>query len=191
MSVISTVHSLNEFLNIIENDLKGFNIDDAVVEKWHNIELKKIKKQDILKIKRENGFNVFLKEMHTANKDSFSDMKELKNKIISDWHFMIDAEKNVYKNIAKENNKINFENWKNEMKKLQKNPPVNLTPNIIDKMDKQELCDNLFYLDVEFTHENTKEELKKLLTSASFKQKKNEIIINTEINRSLKRKLDG
>ena len=62
MSVISTVHSLNEFLNIIENDLKGFMIDDAVVEKWHKIELKKIKKQDILKIKRENGFNVFLKE---------------------------------------------------------------------------------------------------------------------------------
>tara|TARA_Y100000741_G_scaffold278945_1_gene218726 strand:+ start:223 stop:798 length:576 start_codon:yes stop_codon:yes gene_type:complete len=191
MSVISTVHSLNEFLNIIENDLKGFMIDDAVVEKWHKIELKKIKKQDILKIKRENGFNVFLKEQHADNKDSFSDMKALKNQIVSDWHFMTDKEKQVYKNIAKENNKINFENWKIEMNKLEKNPPVNLTPNIIEKMDKQELCDNLFYLDVEFTHENTKEELKKLLTSASFKQKKDEIIVKTEINRSLKRKLDG
>ena len=191
MSVISTVHSLNEFLNIIENDLKGFMIDDAVVEKWHKIELKKIKKQDILKIKRENGFNVFLKEQHADNKDSFSDMKALKNQIVSDWHFMTDKEKQVYKNIAKENNKINFENWKIEMNKLEKNPAVNLTPNIIEKMDKQELCDNLFYLDVEFTHENTKEELKKLLTSASFKQKKNEIIVKTEMNRSLKRKLDG
>lgn len=191
MSVISTVHSLNEFLNIIENDLKGFMIDDAVVEKWHKIELKKIKKQDILKIKRENGFNVFLKEQHAENKDSFSDMKELKNKIVSDWHFMTDKEKQVYKSIAKENNKINFENWKNEMNKLEKNPPVNLTPNIIEKMDKQELCDNLFYLDVDFTHENTKEELKKFLTSASFKQKKDEIIVKTEINRCLKRKLDG
>lgn len=191
MSVISTVHSLNEFLNIIENDLKGFMIDDAVVEKWHKIELKKIKKQDILKIKRENGFNVFLKEQHADNKDSFSDMKALKNQIVSDWHFMTDKEKQVYKNIAKENNKINFENWKNEMNKLEKNPPVNLTPNIIEKMDKQELCDNLFYLDVEFTHENTKEELKKLLTSASFKQKKDEIIVKTEMNRCLKRKLDG
>jgi hypothetical protein len=191
MSVISTVHSLNEFLNIIENDLKGFMIDDAVVEKWHKIELKKIKKQDILKIKRENGFNVFLKEQHADNKDSFSDMKALKNQIVSDWHFMTDKEKQVYKNIAKENNKINFENWKIEMNKLEKNPPVNLTPNIIEKMDKQELCDNLFYLDVEFTHENTKEELKKLLTSASFKQKKDEIIVKTEMNRSLKRKLDG
>ena len=191
MSVISTVHSLNEFLNIIENDLKGFMIDDAVVEKWHKIELKKIKKQDILKIKRENGFNVFLKEQHADNKDSFSDMKALKNQIVSDWHFMTDKEKQVYKNIAKENNKINFENWKIEMNKLEKNPAVNLTPNIIEKMDKQELCDNLFYLDVEFTHENTKEELKKLLTSASFKQKKDEIIVKTEMNRSLKRKLDG
>ena len=195
MSVIQTVHSLSEFLSIIEDDLKNVMIDEEVIDKWHNYKIvaESKKDKDELKIKRATGWTLFYKERNSILYTKFP-ADELRGVIANEWNSMTRDEKDCYKLQAKQLNENNFQLWKKNMNlnKKSQSEIEKLTPKIIETFDKNELSKYIFSLDVEFDLHETKSELKKKLVNSVFKyQKSKNKVEELERTKKLKRKLES